>query len=162
MKKLFILSALLTVFCFAMKAQVIVFDFNDDTWGAAVPERSESGSFPSATINDVKFDNAQLYQRNGKGVKRVLVDKKATGAYLEFPVFKGAKKEVVVDAATGADNKSMVVEQKIDNKWEPIGTPPALNKVKETYTFPVSGKATQVRIVNPTSSTLSIYKVTIK
>lgn len=161
MKKLFILSALISVFCFAMQAQQKVYDFNDGTWGEVLTERPESGSFTSSTVNDVKFNNAIIFQKEGKGAKRVIVDKKSLKGSIEFPEFSNAK-EVLIEASVGTDGKTFVLEEKVNGKWKAVGSPIELTKQKTVSSHKLSDGATQVRILNDTSSALIVYRVTIK
>jgi len=161
MKKLLLITAMLTIFGLAVNAQKAVYNFNDGTWGTPVADRPESGSFTSTTVNDVKFNNAIIYQKDGKGSSRVILDKRSTKASIEFPAFSDAK-EVIVEASVGTEGRTLVIEEKVGNKWIPIKEPVELTKQKAAYSFPLSEKATQIRVLNPTSSSLYIYKVTIK
>lgn len=161
MKKIFLLIVLFAAFGLTMNAQQIVYDFNDKTWGDPVTERPASGSFTSTTVNDVKLNNAQVYQKDGKGTIRVILDKKSTKPSIEFPAFAD-KKEAIIEASVGTEERTMLVEEKVGKKWVAIGEPLVLTKQKAIYSFKLSEGATQVRISNPTSAALYIYKVTIK
>lgn len=161
MKKIFIISAILTIFCLSANAQQKVYNFNDGSWGTSITERPESGTYTSSTVNDVKLNSSVLYQKDGKGSTRVIMDKKSTQSSIEFPPFTNMT-SVIVDASVGTEGRTMVVEQKVNNKWQAIGEPIELTKQKTAYSFELSPKATQFRILNPTTSTLTVFKVTIK
>jgi hypothetical protein len=62
---------------------------------------------------------------------------------------------------TGTEGRPMKVEEKVNGKWQAIGEPIELTKEKAIYSFDLSEGATQIRIVNWSSSALYIYKVTI-
>jgi len=160
MKKILFITAILVTFVVSVNAQT-VYDFNDGSWGEPATERPESGSYTTTTLNDVKFDNAMLYQKDGKGSKRILVDKSSNKSNIEFPAFASAK-EVVIIGSTGTDGRTMVVEQKKGNKWVAVGAPVVLTKQKAEYKVEIPEGVTQIRISNGSSSSLTIYKVTIK
>lgn len=160
MKKTILFTAIALFFAVAMQAQ-IVYDFNDGTWGEAVEERPESGSFTSGTINDVKFNNAMLFHKDGKGQMRIILDKSSMKSYVEFPEFEAGKKEVILDASVGTEGKTFILEEKVGNKWNAIESE-ELTKSKATYKIKISAKATQIRIKNATSSSLYLWKITIK
>lgn len=161
MKKLFLLSAIITLFTLTANAQQVVYNFNDGTWGEPATDRPESKSFTSSTVNGVILTSAMLYQKDGKGQTRVLIDKSAEKGGIEFPEFAAGKKEVTIDASVGTDGKTIILEEKINGKWKNLGET-ELTKSKATYTIKISDKATQIRIKNATSSSVSVYKVTIK
>ena len=160
MKKILFITAILVAFGVSVSAQG-VYDFNDGSWGDFVTERPESGSYTTTTVNDVKFDNAMLYQKDGKGSKRVLVDKSSKKSNIEFPAFTSAK-EVVITGSTGTEGRTLVVEQKKGNKWVAIGEPVELTKQKAEDKVEIPEGVTQIRISNGSSSSLTIYKVIIK
>lgn len=161
MKKLLFLTMLLFAFGMTVQAQEKVYNFNDGSWGQPATERPESGTYTSSTVNGVKLTSAQLYQKDGKGAIRVILDKKSTKSSLEFPEFSD-KKSVIIEASVGTEGKTVVVEEKIGKKWTAIGEPIELTKQKAAYSFTLSADATQIRISNPSSSALYIYKVSIK
>ncbi|NDW09665.1 hypothetical protein [Dysgonomonas sp. 520] len=161
MKKLLFVISALFIFGLSGYAQKTVYNFNDKSWGEPVTERPEAGSFTSTIVKDVKFNHAQLFQKEGKGTIRVILDKKSTKSNIEFPEFENAK-EVIIEASTGSEGKTMSVEQKVLNKWVEVGEPTILTKQKAFYSFSLDEDATQIRISNPTTSALYIYKVTIK
>jgi len=163
MKRILLIALLLSAFGALLSAQQITYNFNDGSWGDPATDRPESGSYSSNSINSVKFNNAVLYQKDGKGTTRVMLDKRSTKSNIELPEFEeGSKKDVIIDASVGTDAKTMSVEQKIGNKWVEIGEPTVLTKQKASYSFTLSDKAKQIRILNPTTSALYIYKVIIK
>lgn len=161
MKKTILFTAMVLLFAVVAQAQ-IVYDFNDGTWGEAVEDRPESGTFTSNTINDVKFNNAMLFFKDGKGQKRIILDKSSLQSYVEFPAFEKGKKEVILDAAVGTEGKTLILEQKVNNKWSAAGAPVELTKSKAAYKVKISEDATQIRIKNATSSSLYLWKVRIK
>lgn len=161
MKKGIFLTLLIAVVV-AFAAQAQVYNFNDKTWGEAVEERPESGTYTTSTINDVKLNNAMLYQKDGKGQMRIILDKSSMKSYVEFPAFEAGKKEVIVEASVGTEEKTFIVEQKVKNKWSAVGEPIEATKSKATYKVKISEEATQIRIKNATSSSLYLWTVTIK
>lgn len=163
MKKLFYITFLALLLTSALNAQqVITYNFNDGTWGTPITERPESGTYTSSSANEVKFNSAVLYQKEGKGTIRVILDKSSTKSNLEFPEFNGNKKDVVIEASAGTDGKTLSLEQKTGNKWVAVSEPVVLTKQKASYSFTLSDGAKQIRILNPTTSALYIYKVIIK
>lgn len=162
MKRILSITLTLMFFTCVLNAQQVIFNFNDGLWGDAITERLESGSYPSSDINNVKLNSTYLYQKDGKGTMRMVLDKRSTKSNIEFPEFEASKKEVIVDASVGTDGKTLVLEQKVENKWVPVGDPVVLTKQKASYSFSLSEGATQIRITNPTTSALYIYKVVIK
>ena len=162
MKKTVLSVVALFVFVLFVQAQII-YNFSDGTWGKAIEERPESGStYTSGTINDVKFVNAMMYQKDGKGQTRVIFDKSSNKSCVEFPTFDAGKKEVIIDGAVGTEEKTCIVEENVNGKWKAVGDPIEMTKSKETYNVKISEKATQIRIKNATSSSLYLWKVTIK
>jgi len=143
-------------------AQAQVYDFNDGSWGKAVEERPESGTFTSGVINDVKFNNAMMFQKEGKGQTRVILDKSSLKSLVEFPAFEAGKKEVIIEGAVGTEERTCIVEENVNGKWKTVGDPIEMTKSKETYKVKISEKATQIRIKNGTSSSLYLWTVTIK
>jgi len=160
MKKLLFIAALFIAFGLSLNAQT-TYNFNDGSWGEAVTDRPESGSYTTTTVNNVTFNNAVLYQKDGKGQKRVLIDKSATKSNIEFPAFTEAK-QVVIEASVGTEGRTLVVEQKKGNKWVVVGEPVVLTKQKGEYTVALPESVTQIRIANNTSSTVTIFKVAIQ
>lgn len=161
MKKLLSIFLFLALFCFAANAQQVVYNFNDGSWGEPATERPESGTYSSSNVNGVKFNNAVLFQKDGKGTTRIILDKRSTKSNIEFPEFSDAK-SVIIEASVGTEEKTMGLEQKVNNKWVSVGEPVTLTKQKASYSFTLSEDAKQIRITNPTTSALYIYKVTIK
>ncbi|GHT76925.1 hypothetical protein FACS189463_2880 [Bacteroidia bacterium] len=140
----------------------IVYDFNDGSWGEAVEERPESGTFGNQVINEVKFNQAVVYQKDGKGKTRVILDKASLKSQVEFPAFEEGKKEVLLDVSVGTEEKTFILEEKVNNKWSAAGSLVVATKEKTTYTLNISEEATQIRIKNATSSSLYLWKVIIK
>jgi len=161
MKRIFFISLLFSAIALVVNAQQITYNFNDNSWGDPITQRLESGSYPTSVVNDVRLNSSYLYQKDGKGTKRVILDKRSTKSSIEFPVFTD-KQDVVIEASTGTDGKTLIIEEKIGNKWVAVGEPTVLTKQKASYSFKLSDKATQIRISNPTTSALYIYKVIIK
>lgn len=161
MKKLLSIFLFIALFSFALNAQQVVYNFNDGSWGEPATERPESGTYSSSNINGVKLSNAVLYQKDGKGTTRIILDKRSTKSNIEFPEFSDAK-SVIIEASVGTEDKTLGLEQKVNNKWVSVGEPVTLTKQKASYSFTLSEDAKQIRIVNPTTSALYIYKVTIK
>lgn len=161
MKRLFLLSAIIMLLGVTANAQQIVYNFNDGSWGEPVTDRPVSGSYTNSTVNEVIFTKAMLYQKEGKGQSRILIDKSSQKGAIEFPEFAAGKKEVIIDASVGTEGKTIILEEKKNGKWVSLGET-ELTKSKATYTLKISDKATQIRIKNATSSSVSVYKVTIK
>ncbi|MDR1584691.1 MAG: hypothetical protein LBS07_00750 [Prevotellaceae bacterium] len=161
MKKTIFLTVTALIVAAMAQAQ-LVYDFNDGSWGEAVNERPESGTFTSTTTNGVKFNNAMLFQKEGKGQKRIILDKSSLKSSVEFPEFEPGKKEVILDAAAGTEGKTFILEVKTGGKWSAAGDPVELSKSKASYTAGIPEKATQIRIKNATTSALYIWKVTIQ
>ena len=160
MKKLFLIATILSVFGLSANAQT-VYNFNDGSWGDCVDTRLESGAFPTNTINEVKFNKAVMFQKDGKGIKRVLVDKASKKGYLEFNVPAGTK-EVIVEASVGTEGNTFILQENVNGKWRAVGEPVVLSKKAESYTVKISEEATQIRVMNGTSSGMYIYKVTLQ
>ncbi len=157
MKNLLMIAAFIAVFSLSANAQK-VYNFNDDSWGEAVTERPESGTFNSGTINGVKFNKTVLFQKDGKGVKRMILDKMSKKGSIEFPE---AGKEVIIEASVGTDGNPMIVREMKNGKWSDVGEPILLTKKQTAYTVKLSEGVTQVCVANGSSSSLYIYKVTI-
>lgn len=162
MKKLFLTTIIFAFFGLLVNAQQVTYDFNDGSWGDAATERPGSGTFSSSDINGVKLNSAVVFQKDGKGTTRIIMDKRSTKSNIEFPEFVGSKKDVIIDASVGTDGMTMNLEQKVDNKWLAVGEATVLTKQKASYSFTISDKAKQIRVVNPTNSAVYIYKVIIK
>ena len=143
-------------------AQAQVYNFNDRSWGGAVEERPESGTFTSGTINGVKFENAMMYQKDGKGQMRVVLDRSSLRSSVEFPAFDAGKKEVIIEGSVGTEERTCIVEENVNGRWRAVGDPIEMTKSRETYKVKISDKATQIRIKNGTSSSLYLWRVTIK
>ncbi len=158
MKNVLIVAVLLTIFSFSAGAQK-VYNFNDGSWGDPVTERPKSGKFFSGTINDVKFNSASLYQKDGSGSMRVLLDNIDKKGSLEFP---DAGKEIIIEMSAGTEGNAMIVSEFKNGKWSKVGEPIAPDtKKKQTYTLQLSEKATQFSISNGSKGGIFVYKVTI-
>lgn len=145
----------------------LVTNFTDGSWGRPTSRKPASGDFPSSEAGG--FVLHQAYLASGQTAcaaneahrhsGRIVLDKDKTGAYFEFPEVEFIG-EVEIHAATGSDDRSFLLQEKVGKRWKTIATF-STGKKERVYTFPAYKARATLRITNNTGSSLSIYQVKI-